>query len=115
MTDNDATLTLDDQVTHIPDVLATAPIQPDKIGHHTVLSAGGARVIVLALDAGQTMREHRTHHPIVLHALDGKVRVTADGSSYDLSPGGLLYLPNAMPHSVEAVEPSRISITPFGV
>ena len=116
MTDNDATTaTLDDQVTHIADVLALAPIQPGKIGHHTVLSVGGARVIVLAFEAGQHMREHRSHHPLLLHAFDGKVRVTADGQSYDLGPGGLLYLPNALPHSVEALEASRISLTPIGV
>jgi quercetin dioxygenase-like cupin family protein len=72
-------------------------------------------VIVLSFDAGQQMREHRSHHPLLLHTFDGKVRVTADGRSYDLDPGGLLYLPNAMPHSVEALEPSRISLTPIGV
>jgi len=114
MSDNE-TITLDDQVTHIEDVLAAAPIEPGKVGHHTVLSVGGARVIVLAFEAGQQMREHRSHHPLLLHALDGRVRVTADGRSYDLKPGGLLYLPNALPHSVEALEPSRVSLTPIGV
>jgi len=115
MTDNDATLTLDDQVTYIENVLDTAPIEPGRIGHHTILSVGGARVIVLALDAGQQMREHRSHHPIMLQALDGRIRVTADGKTYDLAPGGLLYLPNAMPHSVEALEASRLTLTPIGV
>lgn len=115
MTETDATTMLDDQVTHIEDVLARAPIQPGKVGHHTVLSVGGARVIVLAFDAGQQMREHRSHHPLLLNALDGKVRVTADGHTYDLGPGGLLYLPNALAHSIEALEPSRVSLTPIGV
>ena len=115
MTDNDATTTLDDRVTLIDDVLAAAPIEPGKIGHHTVLSVGGARVIVLSFEAGQVMREHRSHHPLMLQALDGKVRVTADGQSYDLGPAGLLYLPNALAHSVEALEPSRVSLTPIGV
>jgi quercetin dioxygenase-like cupin family protein len=115
MSDDNVTITLDDQVTLIDDVLAAAPIEPGKVGHHTVLSVGGARVIVLAFAAGQHMREHRSHHPLLLHALDGKVRVTADGRSYDLSPGGLLYLPNALAHSVEALEPSRVSLTPIGI
>ena len=115
MTDNATTANRNDQVTLIDDVLAAAPIEPGRIGHHTVLSVDGARVIVLAFEAGQQMREHRTHHPLLLQALDGKVRVTAEGQSYDLGSGGLLYLPNAVPHSVEALEPSRLSLTPFGV
>jgi quercetin dioxygenase-like cupin family protein len=113
--DDTTTLIADDQVSHIEDVLAAAPIEPGKLGHHTVLSVGGARVIVLAFDQGQHMKEHRSHHPLLLQALDGQVRVTAAGQTYDLGPGGLLYLPNALAHSVEAVEPSRVSLTPIGI
>ena len=104
----------DDAVTLI-DVLTTAPIQPGKVGHHTVLSVGGVRVIALTFDQGQRMREHRSHHPVLLQALDGHVRVTTEGESHDLRPGGLLYLPNAQPHSVEAIEPSRLTLTPIGI
>src|SRR5882724_9992558 len=106
MSDDEVTLTQDDRVTHSEEVLATAPIEPGNLGHHTVLSVGGARVIVLAFGRGQHMREHRSHHPILLQALDGKVRVTAAGQTFDLRPGGLLYLPNALAHSIEALEPS---------
>jgi quercetin dioxygenase-like cupin family protein len=115
MSDNEVTLIQNDQVTHIDDVLAAAPIEPGKLGHHTVLSVGGARVIVLAFGAGQRMREHRSHHPLLLQALDGKVRVTAAEQTFDLRPGGLVYLPNALAHSIEALEPSRVSLTPIGI
>jgi quercetin dioxygenase-like cupin family protein len=104
----------DDAVTLI-DVLTNAPIEPGKLGHHTVLSVAGARVIALSFDQGQQMREHRTHHPVLLQALDGHVRVTTGGESHDLRPGGLLYLPNAQSHSVEALEPSRVTLTPIGI
>jgi quercetin dioxygenase-like cupin family protein len=115
MSDNEVTLSQNDQVTHIDDVLAAAPIEPGKLGHHTVLSVGGARVIVLAFGDGQRMREHRSHHPLLLQALDGKVRVTAAEQTFDLRPGGLVYLPNALAHSIEALEPSRVSLTPIGI
>lgn len=104
----------DDTVTLV-DVFDEAPIEPGKLGHHTVLSVGGARVIALTFDRGQQMREHRTHHPVLLQALDGHVRVSTDGKTHDLRPGELLYLPNAQPHSVEALEPSRVTLTPIGI
>lgn len=106
---------MSDDVTLIEDLLAIAPIEPGKVGHHTVLSVGGARVLVLSFDQGQRMKEHRSHHPLVLQALDGRLRISAAGKTSELRPGGLLYLPNALPHSVEALEPSRLALTPIGI
>lgn len=115
MSDNDVTQTHPDQVIHIEDVLAAAPIEPGKLGRHTVLSPGGIKVIVLAFASGQVMKEHRSHHPLLLQALDGHVRVTTAERTVELLPGGLLYLPNALAHSLEALEPSRVSLTPIGI
>jgi quercetin dioxygenase-like cupin family protein len=119
MTDNDAgtttTTTVGDRAMLVESVLDIAPVEEGKITHHTVLSVGETRVIVLSLDQGQQMREHRSHHPLIVQALDGHVRITAAEQTLDLRPGGLAYLPNALPHSVEAVAPSRISLTPIGV
>ena len=115
MSDKDVNLIHSDQATLIEDLFATVPIETDKIGHRTVLSIGGARVIALSFDRGQQMKEHRSRHPLVLHALDGHVRVAAAGQVMDLRPGGLVYLPNALAHSIEALEPSRVTLTPIGI
>jgi quercetin dioxygenase-like cupin family protein len=37
--------------------------------------------------------------------------VTADGSTVDLHPGGLVHLAARLPHAVEAVEASRLQLT----
>jgi quercetin dioxygenase-like cupin family protein len=115
MNDNDVTMIGGEHATLIDDLLAAAPIEADKVGHHTVISIGGARVIVLSFDRGQQMKEHRSRHPLLLHALDGHVRVVAAGQVMDLRPGGLVYIPNALAHSIDALEPSRITLTPIGI
>lgn len=116
MTDNDAhPTTMSDHAKLVDNVLDAAPIVAGNLGHHTVLSVGGARVIALSFDQGQHMKEHRSHHPLIMQALDGHVRVTAAGQTLDLRPGGLLYLPNALAHSVEALAPSRVTLTPIGI
>ncbi len=115
MSDKEVTMIRGDHATLIDDLLAAAPVEADKIGHRTVLSIGGARVIVLSFDQGQQMKEHRSHHPLLLQALDGHVRVAAAGQVMDLRPGGLVYLPNALAHSIDAVAPSRITLTPIGI
>lgn len=115
MSNNDASLIGGDHATLIDDLLAAAPVEADKVGHHTVISVGGARVIVVSFDRGQQMKEHRSRHPLLLHALDGHVRVTAAEQVMDLRPGGLVYVPYALAHSIDAVEPSRITLTPIGI
>jgi quercetin dioxygenase-like cupin family protein len=116
MNDNDVNpTTQDDQAMLVDSVFDAAPIVPGKVGHHTVLSVGEARVIALSFDRGQHMKEHRSHHPLILQALDGHVQVTAAGQTLDLRPGALMYLPNALAHSVEALAPSRVTLTPLGI
>ena len=43
--------------------------------------------------------------------LDGHLRITADGRTVDLRPGGLVHLAARLPHAVEAVEASRLQLT----
>ena len=101
-------------MTSIPDLLALAPVEPGALGHHTVLDTDSARVIVLAFEQGHLMKEHRAPRPLLLQAIDGHLRITADGRTVELQPGGLLYLPASLPHAVEAVLPSRLSLTLLG-
>ena len=106
---------MSDDTARLVDVLADVPVEPGKLGHHTLLNAGGVRVIALSFDEGHELREHRAPHPILLQALDGHLRVIADDLTYDLLPGSVLYLPAGLPHAVDAVEPSRLTITMVGV
>ncbi|WP_370936571.1 cupin domain-containing protein [Amycolatopsis sp. cg13] len=98
----------------IDDLLALAPIEAGKLGHHTVLDAEGVRVIVLAFEQGHVLKEHRAPRALLLQALDGHLRLTAAGETVDLRPGGLVHLPPSMPHAVEAVADSRLSLTLLG-
>ncbi|QCX73987.1 hypothetical protein C9F11_01420 [Streptomyces sp. YIM 121038] len=105
----------DDEITLFEDLRELAPVEEGKLGHHTVLNAGGARVVVLAFEAGHVLKEHRAPCPVLLQAIDGRLRVTAGDQIADLRPGGLLYLPASAPHAVEALAPSRLSLTLIGI
>lgn len=104
----------DNDITVIEDLRAESPIYPSKLGHHTALNTAGVRVIVLAFDRGYRLTEHQTPRPLLLQAIDGSLRIGAAGRVIDLRPGGLIYLPASMPHEVEALEPSRLSLTLLG-
>lgn len=88
-----------------------APIRAERIEHRTVLNADGARLVLLALDAGAVLKEHRSPHPLLMQAIGGHVRVTTAGREFDLVPGAVLHLPASMPHAVQALEPSHLFLT----
>ena len=116
MSDNDVNLIHNDQAPLIEDLFATVPIETDKIGHRSVLSIGGSSVVALSFDRGQQMNEYRSRHPLPLHAPDGHVRVAAAGQVMDLRPGGLVYLPHTLAHSLGAQSsPPGSPLTPIGI
>lgn len=95
----------------LPDLATTVTIQPEATVSRTVLRAEGAKVVVFAFDAGQELTEHTAAVPVLLTALSGHLRITADGRTVDLRPGGLIHLATRAPHAVYAVEPSLLALT----
>jgi Uncharacterized conserved protein, contains double-stranded beta-helix domain len=95
----------------LSDVASLVEIQPEATVSRTVLQAEGARVVLFSFDAGQVLTEHTAAVPALLQVLDGHLRITADGRTVDLHPGGLIHFAARLPHAVEAVEPSRLQLT----
>jgi quercetin dioxygenase-like cupin family protein len=92
----------------LSNVASLVEIQPEATVSRTVLQAEGARVVLFSFDAGQVLTEHTAAVPALLQVLDGHLRITADGRTVDLRPGGLVHLAARLPHAVE----SRPSPTP---
>jgi quercetin dioxygenase-like cupin family protein len=95
----------------LSDVSSLVEIQPDATVSRTVLQAEGARVVLFSFDTRQVLTEHTAAVPALLQVLGGHLRITADGRTVDLFPGGLIHFAARLPHAVEAVEPSRLQLT----
>jgi quercetin dioxygenase-like cupin family protein len=74
-------------------------------GHEHVL-----RQTVIGLRAGAVMSEHVNPGEATLYVLQGRVRLVAEGASWDGRPGDLLVVPPGR-HGVEAVEDAAILLT----
>jgi quercetin dioxygenase-like cupin family protein len=101
-------------VTFVPDVRAEAVVDPGRVGHTTVLSSPGVRVVVLTFEAGHVLKEHRAPKIVIMQALDGRLRITAGGQITELTPGALLRMDASLLHEVEALEESRLMLTMIG-
>jgi quercetin dioxygenase-like cupin family protein len=98
-------------MTEIADVAALVEVAVESTVSRTVLKASGARLVLFAFDSGQELTEHTAAMPVLLQVLDGRLRVTADGRDVLLAPGGVVHLEARVPHSVLALQPSRLLLT----
>ncbi len=67
--------------------------------------------IRLVMPAGKKLAEHKAPGEITVHCLEGGISFTANGEEHRLKAGDLLYLENAQPHAVEALEASTVLVT----
>ena len=68
------------------------------------------RQTLIALCAGAQLQEHANPGEATVHVLTGRVRLTAESSSWEGRAGDLLIVPDA-PHSLAALEDSAVLLT----
>jgi quercetin dioxygenase-like cupin family protein len=74
-------------------------------GHERAL-----RQTVIALAAGSGLAEHENPGEATMQVLSGRVRLSANGQSWDGRSGDLLIVPDAR-HSLQALEASAVLLT----
>ena len=67
--------------------------------------------IRLVVHAGTEIQTHQVPGPIMLHCLEGVVRLGLAGSSLELTAGHWVYLDGGAKHSVKGVEDSSLLLT----
>jgi quercetin dioxygenase-like cupin family protein len=77
----------------------------------TLIKYDTLRVVLVALQAGKTLPEHRTEGRITVHVLSGHVEVKAAGRTFNLRAGGLLALDRNLSHDVRALQESALLLT----
>jgi quercetin dioxygenase-like cupin family protein len=80
-----------------------------------LVKSGPIRVQVLALDEGGEVNQRDPGGPFTLQCLLGRVSVSAQGSNQRLTTGDLLVADTAMPHEINAEEPSVLLLTVLAV
>ena len=65
---------------------------------------------VIALAAGTSLSEHENPGEATVHVLSGRVRLLADGDSWDGREGDLIVIPPAR-HSLQAVDNAVVPLT----
>lgn len=77
----------------------------------TLVRADHLEVFRFVLVAGQTAPDHKASGAITIQCLEGEVELEAHGRTQILLPGNMVYLADAEPHTVKALEDSSLLVT----
>ncbi|HMM46677.1 MAG TPA: cupin domain-containing protein [Thiobacillaceae bacterium] len=77
----------------------------------TLLREDHLEVFRFVLPAGRVVPEHRASGALTIQCLEGEVELEAYGQRQIFRPGSLVYLGDAEPHTVRALEDSSLLVT----
>jgi len=78
------------------------------IASRILARTGGGNLTLFAFDAGQELSEHTSPFDALVLVLSGRLTLTIGGQPVSATPGTIVRMPAHVPHSVEAVEPTRM-------
>ena len=88
----------------VPDLQSlVTDIAAESIVSRTVYKDDGVRVILFGFAAGETLSEHTSSYPAILHFLEGEAAVTLGEEEIAAQPGTWVHMPAHLPHSIEAL------------
>lgn len=84
-------------------VTGLLPMRPGAVATRRILKAPGFTAVRIALDEGETMREHQAAVPILIQVVEGTVDIDTEGVVTRFDTGGSLYVAARVPHSLYGV------------
>jgi quercetin dioxygenase-like cupin family protein len=77
----------------------------------TLVRTDAVKVVRLIVRAGQEIPQHTSQGEIIVHCLEGRVALTALGTTRTLEAGTLVDLPASEPHSLKGIEDASLLLT----
>jgi quercetin dioxygenase-like cupin family protein len=86
---------------------------PARDGHRqiTLLHRPPVTQVLFSFAAGGHLDRHSARGLVTIHAIEGRLRVAADGADHELEAGKMIVLDADVPHDVRAVEASAMLLT----
>ena len=101
---------------HLIDLEAAADRLKAKLPGHrrqteTLAREAGTSVVMMAMEAGDAIKEHSATSPVSVQLLRGHIALNAGGQALELRPGQLAFMQPNVPHDVSALEQSVVLLT----
>jgi len=103
----------------IKNVPFSRPVEVSRLVRHRkgkVVSRPLARnshvdITLFALDQGEELGSNAVHGDVMVHVLEGEVRLNIGGKEVQSGPGQMVVMPADVPHTVKAAAPAKLVFT----
>lgn len=92
-------------------LLDAVPIVQGAVVSKPLLNTDGCKMVVFAMDEGQSIHEHRAPYVATLHVLDGRLDFSVLGKKYEMVANDWLVMPLDAKHDLTAMAPTRFLLT----
>lgn len=92
-------------------LLVAVPIVSGAVVSKAMVNTAGCKLIVFAMDAGQSISEHHAPFVATVHVLDGRLEFGVGGHKHVMTANDWLVMPFDEKHDLVAVEPTRFLLT----
>ncbi|MEE8457228.1 MAG: cupin domain-containing protein [Acidimicrobiia bacterium] len=97
--------------TILNDITESLEIPEDGVLSKVLYRDDDIRVVGFAFDSGQELTEHTAAVPVVIQVVSGRFQFTAGDETTEIGPESWTHLEGSVPHSLVALEPSRLLLT----
>ncbi|GMQ92702.1 MAG: cupin domain-containing protein [Acidimicrobiia bacterium] len=97
--------------TNLSDITASLEIPDDGVLSKVLYRDDNIRVVGFAFDTDQELTEHTAAVPVVIQVISGRFRFTTGDETTEIGPESWTHLEASVPHSLVALEPSRLLLT----
>jgi quercetin dioxygenase-like cupin family protein len=85
--------------------------KPEKVLTKVILETSFSKEIRIQMETGQSMKEHQTPFPIIVHLLKGEIDFGVKGELHHLHAGDIVSLEGGVPHDLLAKEASIVRLS----
>lgn len=87
--------------------------QPESVTIKTIFKSEKGSAALFLIDKEQGLIEHAAASDALVYILEGEIDFIVSGKKYNLKEGDVLGLPAKIPHSLAAVEKTKMLLTVF--
>ncbi|MFO8110745.1 MAG: cupin domain-containing protein [Thermoplasmata archaeon] len=86
-------------------------VQSEAMVSRTLIQGNGGTVTLFAFDEEQSLSEHTTPFDAMVQIIKGNMEVVLRGEEHSIEAGRCIIMPANVPHSLKALEPSKMLLT----
>ncbi len=82
--------------------LAQTGLPTEHVAGRALFTDDHVKVLAFPFEAGQSLAEHTSPHPAIIHVLEGEATITLGDDTVQAQPGAWIHMDARLPHSIHA-------------